>query len=423
MIKKTRVCLGLAAAAIVSLVAACSSGGDADPNTITFSGQTSEQGIWQPLFEAFEKANPGVKIDAQYTPNDSYPQLIQTRLQAGHAADVIQTTPGTGGGLAALTLAAGGQVADLSANSWAASLPDSTKKLVTLNGKIYGYPTDLAPFFVAYNPEMFSKAGVSVPTTFAELTAACTKLAATGVTPISLAGASFQNVSILVQTIAANDVFGPDPDWNTERADKKTTFASSPSWQKVISDIQKMKDAKCFSTDVAGVKAPVHIQRFATGQAAMQVMPAQAIVQVRAAAPKSFQFSSFAFPADTAAQTKVSAGSGIALVVNAKAGNPALAQKLIDFLGQPAQRATYAQTAGTIAPGAAADGSDVYTDVLTPLKPYLTADKALTLNYLAWPTANVAQQLATSAQGLFTGQKSAEQVLGDADQAWDGASR
>ncbi|MFJ9243849.1 ABC transporter substrate-binding protein [Streptomyces sp. NPDC101776] len=422
MIKRSRICLGVAATVAAGLLTACSSGGDS-AKTITFSGQTSEQGIWQPLFKAFEKANPGVKIDARYTPNDSYPQLIQTRLQAGQASDVIQTTPGTGGGLAALTLAAGGQVADLTNSSWISSLPASTKKIVTLNGKVYAYPTDLAPLFVAYNPEIFTRAGVSVPTTFAELTAACSTLAATGVTPISLAGASFQNVSILLQTLAANNVFGPDANWNSERADKKTTFASSPGWRKVVSDLQKMTDAKCFSKDVAGVKAPVHIQRFATGQAAMEVMPAQAIVQVRASAPKSFRFSSFAFPADTSAQTKVSAASGIALVVNAKAANAPLARKLIDFLSEPKQRASYARTAGTIAPGAGADGSDVYTDALTPLKPYLTTERAQTLNYLFWPAASVAQELATSAQGLFTGQKSAQQVLKDADRAWDGASK
>lgn len=423
MIKRNRVCLGLAAVAIASLVAACSSSGESGSTTITFSGQTSEQGIWQPLFDAFEQANPGIKVNAQYTPNDSYPQLIRTQLQAGHAADVIQTTPGTGGGLAALTLAAGGQIADLTGSSWASSLPATTKPLVTLDGKVYAYPTDLAPLFMAYNPEIFGRVGISVPTTFAELTAACTKLAAAGVIPISVAGASFQNVSILVQILAANNVFGPDANWNRERSDKKTTFASSPSWQKVMSDMEKLRDAKCFSPDVAGVKAPVHIQRFAAGQAAMEPMPAQAIVQVRAAAPKNFQFSSFPLPADNSADTKVSAASGIALVINAKADNTAAAQKLIDFLSAPAQRARYAETAGTIAPGAGPGGSDVYTDVLNPLKPYLAADRALTLNYLFWPSANVAQQLATSTQGLFTGQKSSRQVLGDADQAWDGASK
>lgn len=422
MIEKKGACLALAAVTVAGLLAGCSSGSSDSSTTVTFAGQTQEKDIWDARFKAFEQAHPDIKVDAQYTPNDSYPQLMQTQLQAGNAADVIQTTPGTGGGLPALTLAAGGRLADLTDMSWVGSMPASSKPLVTLDGRVHAYPTDVAPLFVAYNPQLFSSAGLSAPTTFAQLTEACTKLAGAGVTPISLAGASYQNTSILVQAIAANNVFGPDPDWNTERKGNSTTFASTAGWQKTVSDIRKMIDAKCFASDVAAVKAPVHMQRFAASKAAMYVMPAQAINSVRNAAP-DLRFSSFAFPGDTSAQTRVSAASGIALVVNAKARNGDAARKLIDFLSTPAQRAAYANTAGTIAPGAGPDGSDVYTDVLTPLKPYLAPDKVLTLNYLSWPNANVAQQLATSVQGLFTGQKSAEQVLADADQAWNTANK
>ncbi|MDP9936760.1 raffinose/stachyose/melibiose transport system substrate-binding protein [Paenarthrobacter nicotinovorans] len=423
MLKKTSAFVGIAA--VAALLAGCSSSGSANSGstTVSFSGQTQEQAIWEPLFQAFEKANPGIKVDARFTPNDSYPQLVQTQLQGGQAADVIQTTPGTGGGLAALNLASGGKLADLSKGSWTSSLPASTKPLVSLDGKVYAYPTDVAPLFVAYNPDVFSKAGVQVPKTFQELTTACTKIADSGITPISVAGGSFQNVSILLQTIAANDVFGQDPDWNQKKSSKSVSFADSKNWQKVLSDVEKMKAAKCFAQDIQGVKAPVHLQRFAAGQAAMAVIPAQAISQIRSSAPANFKFSSFAFPGDTADETRVSASSGIALVVNAKAKDNAAAMKLLDFLSQPEQRASYAEHAGTIAPNAGPNNSDIYPEVLEPLKPYMDPSKVLTLNYLFWPNAGVAQQLATSAQGLFTGQKTSDQILSDTDKAWDANSK
>jgi raffinose/stachyose/melibiose transport system substrate-binding protein len=428
MTKRVRARAFAAVAVAAVLLGGCTddgaeSAGGSNGGTITFSGQTQEQALWEELFAAFEKANPKWTVDATYTPNDSYPQLIQTQFQSGQAADVIQSTPGSGGPLAALTLAAGKRLTPLTGSPWVESLPDKVREVVTLDGEIYAYPTDLAPFFVAYNRDLFERVGVTVPTTFDELLGVCTKVADAGLIPIALAGSSFQNVTITLQTLAGNNVFGPDPDWNDQRFDGATTFAGSSQWRKVLSDFQEMIDARCYAPDVAGVAAPVHSQQFASQKAAMYVMPAQALAIVAQNATTDLNLSSFAFPGDTPEQTWVPANSGISLVVNGDARNSVGAKKLIDFLGTPAERRAYADHAGTIAYSAGPDGKDVVPEVLEPLRPYLEGNRSLTLNYLFWPSSEVNQQLATSAQGLLTGQKAIDQVLGDVDQAWDSAKR
>lgn len=395
---------------------------DAKPGgVITFTGQTQEQELWEGLFSAFEDANPGYTVDATYTPNDGYPQLVQTQLQSGQAADVIQSSPGTGGPLAALNLAAGGRLADLSDTAWAPELPTSLSPLVSLDGKVYAYPTDLAPLMPVYNPDIFKDLGVKVPTTFQQLLDACGTISAAGIIPIALAGGSFQNVTITLQALAANEVFGPDPEWNSKRADGDTTFVDSKGWQQVLKDFQAMIDAGCYAPDVAAVQAPVHIQQFASGQAAMVIIPAQGIGIVRANATPDLSLSTFALPARKAADTRVAASSGISLVVNADAADPAAARVLLDFLSSPEEKIAYADKAGTIAPGAGADGADVVPEFLEPLNDYLTPEKSLPLYYLSWPSGAVTQQLSTSAQGLFTGQKTIDQVLQDVDKAWDEA--
>lgn len=421
--------VALATSAVLTL-AGCSGGGTAPTGgapasggTITFSGQTQEKSLWDAMFAAFEAANPGWTVKASYSPNDSYPQLVQTQLQSGQAADVLQSTPGSGGPLAALTLAAGKRVAPLTDSPWVKDIPEAMKSVVTLDNEVVAYPTDLAPFFVAYNADLFKQNGIEVPATFEDLLRTCGKLADAKLIPIALAGSSFQNVTITLQTLAGNLVFGPDPDWNQKRADGSTTFKDSQGWRDVLGGFQKMIDARCYAPDVAGVAAPVHSQQFASGKAAMYVMPAQALSIVAANGGQDLNISSFPFPGHTAEETWVPANSGISLVINAQAKNPNGAKLLLDFLGKAESRVKYSEHAGTIAYAAGPDGKDVIPEVLEPLRSHLEGGRSITLNYLLWPSGAVNQQLATSAQGLLTGQKSVDQVLADTDQAWESAKK
>jgi raffinose/stachyose/melibiose transport system substrate-binding protein len=406
----------------VALTLVGSSAANAQQITITFSGQTTERENFQDQFASFEKANPGYSVQGRYSPLDQHPQLMQTQLQAGNAADVIQTGPGTGGIFAALNLAAGQQIADLSDEAWVKSLPEASKALVSLNGRVYGYPTDLSPFIMAYNPVILQKVGVSVPTTFGDLLHACGVIADAGYIPVTLAGASFSNVTILMQMLATNFVFGPNPGWNDARYHARTTFAKSPEWHTVVERFQQLMKARCFPEDVAGVQAPVHLQRFAAGKAAMYPMPSQAIGAVRAAGG-NFRISAFPMPADDAANTKLMAASGIIAVLNVKSKRLDAAKKLLQFMSQPEQRVAYATKAGTVALGAGPGGSDVLFAALEPLLPYFESNRLITAHYFFWPNGGVVQQFATSMQGILTGQKTADDVLADTDRAWDRAAK
>lgn len=428
--RRMSACIAIAASSAL-LLAGCTSGGqqgDDDPTaaeggTITFSGQTQEQALWEEVFAAFEEANPGWTVEASYSPNDSYPQLVQTQLQSGQAADVIQSTPGSGGPLAALTLAAGDRLATLTDSPWVDDVPETMRDLITLDGEVYAYPTDLAPFFVAYNVDLFEQAGAEVPSTFDDLLDTCGTIADAGIIPIALAGASYQNVTITLQSLAGNNVFGPDPEWNQQRSDGETTFEDTDGWHEVLADFQSMVDAGCYAPDVAGVNAPVHSQQFASGQAAMYVMPAQALAIVASSGGENLDISSFPFPGETADTTWVPANSGISLVVNADADEIEGARLLVDFLGEAANRVMYSEHAGTIAYAAGSNGEDVIPEVLEPLRSHLEGGRSITLDYLLWPSGAVNQQLATSAQGLFTGQKTIDEVLADADRAWEDAEQ
>lgn len=433
MTKSIRITATTALAAGMIVLASCSGGGggnDATPDatdaaggTITFAGQVQEQSVWEPLIAAFEEANPGYTVNATFTPNDAYPQLIQTQFQSGQAADVIQVTPGSGGGLAGLTLADADRLATLDDQPWVGEVPDSQKPLISRDDHTYILPTAIAPFFVLYNPAIFEQVGADVPTSFDDLLEVCGAIADAGITPIGLAGASFSNVNITLQTLAASVVDGPDPGWTDDRYAGDTTFADSSGWQKVLEDFVDLNEAGCYSPDAAGVAAPVHLQQFGAGQAAMVVVPAQAIAQVTANASPDLEMSTFVFPGTSEAKTWLPSVAGIGLAVNAEAKDMAAANKFIEYLGSPEARLMYSDATGGIAWAAGDNGEDVVPEILQPLGDIVSSDHAIAPTYLLWPGPGVAQQLATSAQGLLTGQLTIDDVLAATDKAWDDVAK
>lgn len=65
------------------------------------------------------------------------------------------------------------------------NLPASLSAAFTFGGKQWAIPASLSYWVVFYNKKVFAANGVTVPTTWAEFTAACDKIKAAGVTPLA----------------------------------------------------------------------------------------------------------------------------------------------------------------------------------------------------------------------------------------------
>ncbi|MDR1324478.1 MAG: extracellular solute-binding protein [Treponema sp.] len=136
----------------------------------------------------FEAANPDYKVNITITANDSYKQKISVAMASGQTPDVFMSW--TGGTTNEYVKA--GMLADLTpyfnANGYKAKFLDAGIAQATINGKIYGFPCENAAIEgVWYNKDIFAQYGINVPTTIAELEAACDTLKANGITPFSLA--------------------------------------------------------------------------------------------------------------------------------------------------------------------------------------------------------------------------------------------
>ena len=167
---------GATLGAVAVLTAGCLSsgggGGGGSKNTSNsielmygFTGQQSDDFI--AVVKPWAQKND---IDIKFSPTANFNQLINTRVQGNQLPDIaIFPQPGVLKGLIGSNMVPLDDLIDLKStiSDEAQGLPDIAK----VNGKTYGLPYSInVKSLVWYNPAAFKKAGLTVPTTDAELT-------------------------------------------------------------------------------------------------------------------------------------------------------------------------------------------------------------------------------------------------------------
>ena len=129
---------------------------------------------------SFEKSHPGDTITIDYIENQSYKQKIQLAMGAGNPPTIFWTW---GGGPLHQFIQAG-DVASLGNPSWASSFLPSSLDAVTFGGQLYGVPIQgTQPVYFFYNKPIFSKLGLTFPTTFSGLLSTVATLKSHGYSP------------------------------------------------------------------------------------------------------------------------------------------------------------------------------------------------------------------------------------------------
>jgi multiple sugar transport system substrate-binding protein len=146
-------------------------GTSSDPVTITWwSWLTSSEA----LVKEFEAQHPNIKVDYVNTPGQvAYPKYT-TALRAGTGAPDVaqieyQMLP---------QFAQEGHLVDLTkySDKYMSDFSDFSRRLVTYQDKIFGFPNDLDPMGLIYKPDLFEKYQIEVPTTWAQFADAAAKL-------------------------------------------------------------------------------------------------------------------------------------------------------------------------------------------------------------------------------------------------------
>lgn len=197
-----------AAALCASLLGACSSssGGSSaassGPVTLTFWGtygnggnKTQTDALNNTIIPAFEKANPGIKIEYVDIPYDSMLQKLTTGAAGGTLPDLVRADLGWVPKLGALGVFAPLDEKMSDYRTLAAADYPGTVATNLFAGHYYGLPLDTNTRVLISNPDALKAAGIDAPpATFADLRADAPKLAAKKVSVFADSGLQGWNV-------------------------------------------------------------------------------------------------------------------------------------------------------------------------------------------------------------------------------------
>lgn len=165
--RKTGIIWGCLLIVLASLLAAC---GGAGSNT-TSGPVTLQYSIWdqnqapamQKMIDAFEKANPNIKVKLEVTPWNNYWTKLETAATSGTTADLFWMNNAY-----LIKYAANGILAPINDQITADHLdlsvyPQTLVNAYSYQGKHYALPKDFDTVGLWYNKKLFDAAGVTYP--------------------------------------------------------------------------------------------------------------------------------------------------------------------------------------------------------------------------------------------------------------------
>ena len=299
--------------------------------------------VIQAAAEQFKTANPKVELDLKFQGRDIN-KLIKPALESGEQIDIFEQDPSAAMAnlkdhllklddlLQAASLDSDGKSV---MDSLQPSLVNWVKSLAApagLEDGTYAIPQQPYAVLFFYNKDLFAQAGITaVPQTWADFMAACEKLKAIGVEPVTFDDAYRD------QFIGGYLSSAMGSDWVDQLVKDKTgDMWKDPIVLQFAKDIQTMNEKGYFSSKIAGNKYPAGQQDLALGQVAMYLNGTWLPNEVSSTTGPDFNWGSFQFPtvpngSDKGGQQNLCFGAQ-ALLINKASKSPAAAFELVKYL-------------------------------------------------------------------------------------------
>jgi raffinose/stachyose/melibiose transport system substrate-binding protein len=418
-----RVAALAAAAAVVGVsLTACSSGGGSgsgkEPQTITFafSEANTKDTSNAEVAAAYEKLHKGVKITIQKLPAESVAQAIATRVQGGNAPDVFAAESGVGQVNAIQPWAKAGLLLPLTDPAIKSAMEPAGLSQFQYNGKMYAVSRGSGLNGVIWNGNAAKAAGVelSVDSTWQDVLAACKTAKAKGKSLFGLAGAVPPNPGILAQIVATSTVYGPNPNWNTDRAAGKVKFATTEGWKQALEAIRTLYKSDCFQPGATGAGFDALTNGAGSGKLFGFFAPGGAAASINAQSGGHAGLTVLTMPAPSGT-TYASVSSDQVLAASAKTKSPKLVQDFLKFVASPDGQKIISTGVGY--PVGTTDASEL-PDTYKPVASILTSKDVRSFPSIEWANGKVTTDLGSGVQGILTGQKTVDQVLQQLDTDW-----
>ncbi len=317
----------------------------AQAGEVTFwTWRQEDRAAYAELFAEFMKANPGITVKFESFAVEQYATVLSTALAAGKGGDVIHTR--AYGGLEQFAKAGYLLPLDNANVPELANLGDDAKASLTLraDGKVYSYAFASQTLGLFVNNEVFKRAGVTPPTTWAELIAVSKTLKDKGVVPLANGMATAWMAEVFT-SVFTNPLVGPE--FSADLLSGKATFSDA----RYVGALGKLLELRDYMPPgFTGIDYPTAQQLFLSGRAAMFAGGSFEIANFRKQNPK-LDMSFIAPPAPAAGAPRlVSKFFDGGYAVNAKSTNQADALKLVRWMGTKQFGDKFSALLGNISP-------------------------------------------------------------------------
>jgi raffinose/stachyose/melibiose transport system substrate-binding protein len=273
--------VAMALAAAVSTVALA--------QTTTLTHMSSQGWILDPERELAAKfqEETGIAIDFQIIPADQYFNVLKAKLNAGEGPDIF----GGQSGVTDLVLNydVEANAVDLSNEPWADKLDPLVAAQSTVNGKLYGltyWDTLGNSWVINYSKPIFEQYGISVPTTYEGLKAACQTLLDNSIQPI------YEPVSDGWHHVLWFPEIGPafetaNPGLAAALNANEATFAGNETMLTALTQLNELYDMGCMGENALADANADSVAKMANGEVAMALQNTAFASQLAADFPEA----------------------------------------------------------------------------------------------------------------------------------------
>ena len=407
----------IAATAVALSIAGCTPGGGGDDNVLRVAmGSPGEAQIrvWDDLAAQFMKDHPDMKVEMNYQDDDLYQTIgLPNLLNGRNAPDIYFEW-------------AGSRLQQRVDDGFAADLTDAVKDgpiaglfeddvfdSVTLDGKIVMIPHSADVTNVLwYNKAILADAGVTPPTTWAELLSACDTLNAKGIIPIASGNKDLWAAGNWLAHLASR-VVGEDVYEQTLSGEAKF---STPEWEKALGYVKELADHKCVNDSANAIDDNEGAQLFFQGKAAMHAIGSWLVSWAIDEAPDlDFDYVNLPAMPDGAGDQGSVIGVVTGYVVNAKSTKQDAAAEFLALLNSDENVQAFIAAELTPMAKSAAAGQDIDSRSAS-LDELLTTAPAIVLPPDTGYDLEMANALYSALAEVLGGQKSPSAALAGIDQ-------
>lgn len=424
MFKARKFTAVLAAVAAGTLMLAACGGSDSessDGKTLKlwhYEGPDSAMGkAWNAAIKEFEATHAGVKVKFEEKGFEQIQKTAAMVLNSHDAPDLMEYNKGNA---TAGLLSKQGLLTDLTPEvtkrGWDKLIPPTVKttsvyddKGVMGSGKWFGVPNYAEYTMIYYNKDLFDEAGIKVPTTFAEFTAALAAFKAKGTTPLTNAGAEYMAQQFLYQLALSK----ADRAWvdSYERYTGKVDFHDA-AWTYGAATFADWVKKGYIAKTSAGIKAEDAGVAFMSGK--FPIMFSGSWWAGRVASEAKFDWGTMPWPGSA-----MTLGSGGNIwVVPKGAKNKDLAYDFIDITMKKQIQNVLGNSGGIPVQANASAITDAKSEKLIADFDGLVKNDGLAF-FPDWPVPGFYDTWVSQTQRLINGSASPDQVLGELQKAYD----